>query len=161
MKRDAWEFIPRDKLPKDRKTLKCKWIFKEKVDGTKKSRTVVRGYEQEPGIDFVESFLLLATNTTIRVVLCTALEIRNKNHDWKIQMVDVEAAFLNAEVDTDVFIEMPEGLGEYLDSKNKTVRDSVIRLKRAQYGLVQSPRLWMETFSRILVGLGLDRKSVV
>ena len=115
----------------EQRTLRCKWIFKEKVDGTKKSRTVVRGYEQEPGIDFVESFSPLATNTTIRVVLCTVLKMRDKNHDWKIQMVDVEAAFLNAEVDTDVFIEMPEGLEEYLDSKNKTVGDSVIWLKRA------------------------------
>ena len=41
-------------------------------------------------------------------------------------MVDVEAAFFNAEVDTDVYIEMPEGLSEYLDSLNKSVGDSVI-----------------------------------
>ena len=85
------------------------------------------------------------------------MEMRTKTEDWKIQMVDVEAAFLNAAVDTDVYIEMPEGLSEYLDSLNKSVGDSVIRLKRAQYGLVQSPRLWMETFSRILVGLGLTQ----
>ena len=137
--------------------MRCKWIFKHKVDGTKKSRTVVRGYEQEPGIDFQESFSPLATNTTIRVVLGIAMEMRTKTADWKIQMVDVEAAFLNAAVDTDVYIEMPEGLSDYLDSLNKSVGDSVIRLKRAQYGLVQSPRLWMETFSRILVSLGLTQ----
>ena len=155
LKRDAWEFISRNQLPHDRKTLRCKWIIKQKVDGTKKSQTVVRGYEQEPGIDFVESFSPLSTNTTIRVVLAIALEMRDYNDDWKIHMVDVEAAFLNAKVDTDVYIEMPEGLKEYLDSLNKSVEDSVIKLKRAQYGLVQSPRLWMETFSRILVDLGL------
>ena len=76
--RDAWEFLPRNKLPRDRRTLRCKWIFKQKVDGTKKSRTVVRGYEQEPGIDFQESFSPLATNTTIRVVLGIAMEMREK-----------------------------------------------------------------------------------
>jgi hypothetical protein len=72
-------------------------------------------------------------------------------------MVDVEAAFLNAPVDTDVFIEMPEGLREYFLSKGKDVGDVVIKLKRAQYGLVQSPRLWMQTFSKILRGLGLTQ----
>ena len=50
---------------------------------------------------------------------------------------------------------MPEGLREYLDSLNKLVGDSVIKLKGAQYELVQNPRLWMETFSRILVDLDL------
>jgi hypothetical protein len=84
-----------------------------KLDKTKKSRTVVRGYEQEPGVDFVESYSPLATNTTIKVVLATALSQATKHSDWIIEMVDVEAAFLNAKVDTDVFIEMPEGLKEY------------------------------------------------
>ena len=54
--RDAWEFLQRHKLPPGRKTLRTRWIFKQKVDGTKKSRTVIRGYEQIPGVDFVESY---------------------------------------------------------------------------------------------------------
>jgi hypothetical protein len=157
LKRDAWEFLPRQNLPPNRKTLRCRWIFKEKVDKTKKSRTVVRGYEQEPGVDYVESFSPLATNTTIKVVLATALEYGEKFNDWKIEMVDVEAAFLNAPVDTDVYIEMPEGLREYFLSKGKDIGDAVIKLKRAQYGLVQSPRLWMQTFSKILRALGLTQ----
>ena len=50
---------------------------------------------------------------------------------------------------------MPDGLSEYLDKSDKSVGDSVIKLKRAQDGLVQSPRLCMETFSKILTGIGL------
>ena len=96
------------------------------------------------------SFSPLATNTTICVVLGIAMEMREKNQDWKIQMVDVEAAFLNAKVDTDVYIEIPEGVSEYLDSLNKSVGDSVIRLKlpsmdwcRAQdSGWRHSPESW-------------------
>ena len=59
-------------------------------------------------------------------------------------MFDIEAAFFNAEVDTDLYIEMLEGLlAEYLDCGNTSVEDLVIRLKRAQNGLelVQNPRL--------------------
>ena len=156
LKRDAWEFISRNQLPHDRKTLRCKWIFKQKVDGTKKSRTVVRGYEQEPGIDFVESFSPLATNTTIRVVLAIALEMRDYNGDSKIHMVDVEAAFLNAKVDTDVYIEMPEGLKEYLDSLNKSVGDSVIKLKQCLVWTGSKSKTLNRNVLQNLDGLGPD-----
>ena len=153
--RDAWEFLHRRKLPRGRKTLRCRWIFKKKVDGTKKSRTVIRGYEQEPGVDFVESYSPLASNTTIRVALCVALRNGKVKEIWVTEMIDVEAAFLNAMMDTDIYIEMPEGLLEYYLSKGKDMRDMIIKLRRAQYGLVQSPRLWMATFAKILRDLGM------
>ena len=161
LKRDAWEFIPRTKLPDKRKTLHCRWIFKMKTDGSKKSRSVIRGYEQIPGVDFVESFSPLATNTTIKVTIALTMEQMALHEDWVIEMVDVEAAFLNAPVDTDVYIELPEGLREYHLRKYQEVdrfdlrEDMIIRLKRAQYGLVQSPQLWMSIFAKILAKLGL------
>jgi hypothetical protein len=125
------------------------------VDGTKKSRTVIRGYKQIPGVDFVESYSPFASNTNFRVVLSIALKNGKIKRYWVTDMIDVEAAFLNALMDTDIFIELPEGLLEYYLSKGKDLRGMIIRLCRAQYGLVQSPRLWMETFAKILRGLGL------
>lgn len=155
LSREAWEFLQRKALPPGRKTLRCRWIFKEKLDGTKKARSVVLGYQQEPGIDFNESYSPLATNTTIRVVLAMSLYYYLEYDDWVNIMLDVEAAFLNAKVDTDIFIELPEGLREYMLTKGIDLGDSVIKLRSAQYGLVQSPRLWMETFAKILKSLGL------
>jgi hypothetical protein len=102
LSRDAWELLPRHKMPTDRKTLRCRWVFREKTDGTKKSRSVIRGYEQEPGVDYVESYSPLATNTTIKVALAQAMYLQKSFEDWVTDMVDVEAAFLNALVDTDV-----------------------------------------------------------
>ncbi|KAI2512112.1 GAG-pre-integrase domain [Fragilaria crotonensis] len=157
LKCDAWEFIPRNKLPKNRKTLRCRWIFKLKLDGTRKSRSMIRGYEQEPGVEYVESYSPLATNTTIKVVLAVTLEQEEKHDDWIQILVDVEAAFLNALVDSDVYIEFPEGLLEYLESKGIYLADHIIKLKQARYGLVQSPRLWMMTFAKILINLGLTQ----
>jgi hypothetical protein len=94
LKRDAWEFIPRKKLPSNRKTLRSRWIFKEKADNTKKSRNVIRGYEQEPGVDYTESFSPLATNTTIKVALAKALsKMSLSDLDWIMDLIDVEAAF--------------------------------------------------------------------
>jgi hypothetical protein len=80
-------------------------------------------------------------------------------------MVDVEAAFLNALDDTDVYIELPEVLREYMRMQREYMRmqcieldnDTVIKLLCTQYGLVQSPRLRMETFSMILMSLGLKQ----
>ena len=72
-------------------------------------------------------------------------------------MIDVEAAFLNAKVDTDVFIDMSQGLHLYQLTRGIDLGDSIIKLRRAQYGLVQSPRIWMETFSKILESLGLQQ----
>jgi hypothetical protein len=160
LKRDAWEFISRKELPDNRKTLHCRWIFKMKTNGSKKSRSVIRGYEQIPGVDYVESFSPLATNTTIKVTVAMTMEQMALHDDWVIEMVDVEAAFLNAPVDTDVYIELPEGLKEHHLKKYQPlikfdIRETIIKLKRAQYGLVQSPRLWMYTFAKILTKLGL------
>ena len=60
--------------------------------------------------------------------------------DWVIHTIDVEAAFLNGEVDSDMFIELPEGLAPHLFcNKGIDLGDVVIKLRRAQYGLVQSP----------------------
>ncbi|KAI2499054.1 Reverse transcriptase (RNA-dependent DNA polymerase) [Fragilaria crotonensis] len=131
-----------------------------KTNGSKKSRSVIRGYEQIPGVDYVESFSPLATNTTIKVTVAMTMEQMVIHNDWVIEMVDVEAAFLNAPVDTDVYIELPEGLKEHHLKKYQPlikfdIRETIIKLKRAQYGLVQSPRLWMYTFAKILTKLGL------
>jgi hypothetical protein len=146
-------------MPQDRKTLRCRWIFRLKIDGSKKSRSVVRGYEHEPGVDYVESYSPLATNITIKVALAQSLYLQKSCEDWvMMDMVDVEAAFLNAFVNTDVYIELPEGLREYMQMQGIELDDdTVIKLLRAQYGLVQSPRLWMETFSLILTFLGLKQ----
>ena len=143
-------------MPKDKRTLKTRFIYRIKSDGTKKARCVIKGYEQIPGIDFHDSFSPLATDTTIRIVLVLSLYYANLQHNWVTEMIDVEAAFLNAEVDQDIFIEIPEGLREYCQKKEgMELGDSVVKLLRAQYGLVQSPRLWMNTFSGILTDLGM------
>jgi hypothetical protein len=68
-------------------------------------------------VDYVESYSPLATNTTVKVVLAMVLYYMGYFDDWVTDMIDVEAAFLNALLDTDVFIKMPEGLRELLLSQ--------------------------------------------
>ena len=105
-------------------------------------------------MEYVESYSPLATNTTVTMVLDMALYYSGYFEDWVLMdIIDVEAAFINALLDTDVFSEMPEGLRELLLSQGINLGDVFIKLLCAQYRLVQSPRLWMELFSKVLLSI--------
>ena len=87
-------------------------MFKEKLelDGSTclKSRIVIKGYTQIPGIDFTETFSPVANDTSIRVALSYALYKCN----WEPHVIDIEAAFLEADLDEVILAEWPEGSKE-------------------------------------------------
>ena len=75
----TWDIVP---LPKDKKAISCKWIYNVKynVDGTlakRKTRLVARGFTQEASIDFLDTFSLVATITTVRVLFYLWLPLNN------------------------------------------------------------------------------------
>lgn len=86
-----------------------KWVFKKKlnVDGSLhklKARLVAKGFQQTPGVGFLETFSLLVKATTIRVILVLAVSF-----NWKIHQIDVNNAFLNRELQEQVFMTQPQG----------------------------------------------------
>jgi Reverse transcriptase (RNA-dependent DNA polymerase) len=91
-------------------------------------------------------------------VLVMALYFSSTERQWTTELIDVKATFLNAEVDQDIFIEIPEGLHEFMTKTEKSGISSLVKkLKHAQYGLVQSPCLWMITFSNILKSIRMQQ----
>ena len=70
---------------------------------------MVKGYNQIPGIDLTKSFSPVATNTTTRLISSVFVLLKN----WACQVVDVEAAFLNADLDKDLFIDYPDGVVDF------------------------------------------------
>jgi len=83
-------------LPHGRKAIDGKWVFTIKVnsDGTIsrfKERYVVKGFSQQPGVDYMETFAPVASYPTIRIFL-TIVAAR----DWECKQCDVCTAFLNA-----------------------------------------------------------------
>jgi hypothetical protein len=153
-KRKVWTLVDRTDIPQGKAALKTRWIFKKnqsKIEGeTKvkyKARLVVKGYEQIPGVDFTESFSPVANDTTIRTSLAYAL-----HQGWIVDSIDVEAAFLNADLEEEVHIEIPEGY-----SKEPIKGDKVLRLLKAVYGLVQAPRAWFKEFTQKLIAIGLEK----
>ena len=85
-------------LPKEKKTVGCKWVFaiKHKVDGTieiYKAWLVTKGYTQFYGVDYQENFAPVAKLNTVRVLLSLAI-----NQDWPLLKFDVKNAFLHEDL---------------------------------------------------------------
>ena len=134
-KNDTWVVEP---LPQGRTAIGCRWVFKRKDDGCYKARLVAKGYSQILGIDYAETFAPVAKFTTIRLLLALSCE-----NDWEIIGMDVKTAFLNSELEEQVYMEIPEGVSIPAQSNQPQYRPrSVCRLLKSIYGLKQSPRAW-------------------
>ncbi|KAM0017627.1 putative RNA-directed DNA polymerase [Helianthus debilis subsp. tardiflorus] len=136
-KHNTWELVT---LPSGKNVVGLKWLFKTKngADGKvlkHKARLVVKGYSQQPGIDYQETFAPVARFETIRVVISVAAQ-----QGWNLHQLDVKTAFLNGDLTEEIYVSQPEGF-ERVGSEDK-----VYRLKKALYGLKQAPRAW---YSRI------------
>ena len=141
----TWEIV---NLPRDKKIVGCKWVFtiKCKADGNVdryKARLVAKGFTQTYGIDYQETFAPVAKINSIRVLLSLAV-----NSDWPLYQLDVKNAFLNGDLEEEVFMSLPPGF------ENKLGSDKVCRLKKSLYGLKQSPRAWFERFEKIVTSYG-------
>ncbi|GJV42127.1 retrovirus-related pol polyprotein from transposon TNT 1-94 [Tanacetum coccineum] len=105
-----------------------------------KARLVSKGYRQEEGIDFEESFALVARIEAIRIFIANTA---SKN--MVIYQMDVKTAFLNGDLQEEVFVSQPEG---FEDPEHPT---HVYRLKKALYGLKRAPRAWYDTLLKFLM----------
>ena len=114
-----------------------------------KARLVVKGYEQIPRVDFTKTLSLVAGDTTTRTVLATAIYL-----GWSCKAIDVEAAFLIADLDEDVYVKIPQG---YNSGGNK---GNVYKLLKAVYGIVQAPRCWSKTFTKSLISKDFEASKV-
>ena len=131
-----------------RKLVPCKWVFKIKneQDGSKryKSRLCVKGFHQIPGVDYTESFSPVATESTIQTLLVYTLWMYKKG--WRCEMFDVEAAFLNAELETAMYLKWPEAMLELGFITKEQQEKQCIKLIRSMYGNVDAALRWQKCF---------------
>ena len=114
-----------------RKVVGARWVYKTKADGVYKGRLVVLGWSQVPGVDCGGTFAPVCRLQSIRMVLPIAAEL-----DYEIYMLDVQTAFLNADVEEEVFVKMDPGY----ERSNEFEVPLVMKLKKSLYGLRQSPK---------------------
>ncbi|GJS94358.1 retrovirus-related pol polyprotein from transposon TNT 1-94 [Tanacetum coccineum] len=148
---EVWELVP----PPDKAfVISLKWIYKVKLDELggilkNKARLVARGYRQEEGIDFEESFAPVARLEAIRIFLAFAAHM-----NMVIYQMDVKTAFLNGNLREEVYVSQPDG---FVDPDKP---NHVYKLKKALYGLKQAPRAWYDMLSSFLISNDFSKGSV-
>nr|KAJ0217072.1 hypothetical protein LSAT_V11C300142760 [Lactuca sativa] len=135
-------------LPPGCKELGCKWILKRKmkVDGTidkYKARLVIQGFRQKEAIDFFDTYAPIARISTIRLLLALAAI-----HNLVIHQMDVKTAFLNGDLDEEIYMKQPEG---FVMPGNE---HKVCKLKKSLYGLKQAPKQWHQKFDDVVLSNG-------
>jgi hypothetical protein len=125
-----------------------KWVFHNKQDEfgvvtRNKARLVAKGYSQVEGLDFEETFALIARLESICILLAYAT-----HHDFKLYQIDVKSAFLNGPIKEEVCVEQPPGF------EDQEYPNHVYKLHKALYGLKQAPRAWYECLRDFLTQNG-------
>lgn len=149
MENRTWELVDR---PKDRKVIKCKWVYKTKRDLTGnvdryKARLVIKGYEQRKGVDYSETYSPVVRHSSLRYLLALAAQ-----RDMSVVQMDAVSAYLQGTLHEEIFMEQP---AEYVDPQNPS---KCCRLLKALYGLKQGGRVWNQELDTALREFGL-RKS--
>lgn len=139
-KHDTWKLV----IPTpDANIIDSKWIFNGKLK--KKTRLVARGYQQ-PSIED-EVYAPVARMVTLRVLLSLSIE-----KDLTIHQLDVRSAFLKSNLNEKVYMKPPEGLVNYKQGQ-------VCELKKALYGLRQSPKCWNDCINDYILSLNFVRSK--
>ena len=147
----TFELARRSGLPSQAKTLKCKWVYADKLDRDGsivklKARLTAMGYFQREGIDYHETFASVARTKTLRVLM----SIYNSNASYTCEHWDVKNAFVNAPIEEEIWIEQPDGH----DLVNFPRDKFVLRLRKALYGTKQAARAWQQHLKQLLHACG-------
>ena len=138
----TWELV--EKIPNE-KVIDVKWVYSKKSNDTYKARLVVRGFQQTNVIDDI--YAPVAKMQTLKVLFSFCCQ-----NGLIIEQMDVVTAFLNGEVSSEVYVGQPKG---YSDGTNK-----VCKLRKALYGLRESPRAWYKCLDEYLTKIKFKRSNV-
>ncbi|KAK4388589.1 Retrovirus-related Pol polyprotein from transposon TNT 1-94 [Sesamum angolense] len=138
----TWKHV---EVPHNADVVACRWVFTLKflVDGTLeryKAHLVAKGFTQTYGLDYFEIFSPVAHLNSIRVLFSFTV-----NLNLLMYKMDIKNAFLYGDLNETIYMEQPPG---YVAQGEK--QRTVCKLKKAIYGLKQSPRAWFDKFSRII-----------
>lgn len=157
--------------PKEAKIIQGRWVFHTKTDANGiiikyKSRWVVRGFQQENGINYTDTYASVVKPMSYKILFSIAAA-----QNMEIEQMDVKTAFLNSPIQDEVYVEQPHGFevisfteenqlkslklndpssSQKFPRNKRSPMQMVCKLQKALYGLKQAPRAWYETFYKII-----------
>ncbi|GMF54557.1 unnamed protein product [Phytophthora fragariaefolia] len=142
----TWDLLMR---PRGVKVIGNRWVFVLKYDENGnvtryKARLVALGYLQTQGVDYTHTYSPVASMNTSRVFLAVCCQ-----RHFLIRQFDIETAFLNSDLDEDVYMEPPEGV--------RVPAGMVCQLRRSLYGLKQAAAVWFKTIRVVFSKLGFSQ----
>ncbi|KAK9200145.1 hypothetical protein WN944_015341 [Citrus x changshan-huyou] len=143
-KNETWELVT---LPKEKKTIGCKWVYAKKEGFPRKNeirykvRLVAKGYAQKEGIDYNEVFSPVVKHSSIRILLAMVAQF-----DIELVQLDVKTAFLHGDLEEEIYMTQPDGY------KVAGKENWVCKLTKSLYGLKQSPKQWYKRFDQFMKG---------
>lgn len=145
MKNNTWKLV---NLPKNESVIDNRWVFKIKYNPDDsieryKARLVVRGFTQQYGVNYSETFSPVVRYSSIRAILAISA-VRKMN----LVQFDVKTAFLYGDLSEDIYMKQPVGF----DDKS----GRVCKLTKSLYGLKQSSRCWNTKFTEFVKQFGFE-----
>nr|GEY50109.1 retrotransposon protein, putative, unclassified [Tanacetum cinerariifolium] len=144
----VWKLVDK---PFGKSVIWLKWLWKNIKDKEQtvihnKTRLVAKGYAQEEGIDFEESFAPVVRLEAVRIFVVYAA-----CKSFPIYHMDVKMAFLNGPLKEEVYVAQSKG---FVDSDHP---EKVYQLRKALYGLKQAPKAWYDELSKFLTSKGFTK----
>ncbi len=147
--RNHWTMVPRSSLPEGAKTIRAIWSFKRKrfPDGRlnkHKARLCAHGGMQQWGENYWETYSPVVNMLSVRLLLAIA-----HIHGLETKSIDFVLAFPQAEIDIDIWMEIPDGMEPFGDPTNR--KAYVLKLNKSLYGLKHASHNWYEKLKQSLI----------
>eukprot|EP00253_Pinus_taeda_P019427 PITA_19427 len=144
---ESWDLVP---LPKGRKLVRCKWVYRTKFgpDGKvdkHKARLVAKGFSEVEGIDYTKTFSPIAKMNSIHLILSLVASFK-----WEVHQMDIKSAFSHGDLHEEIYMEQPS---DFIQKDSSLV----CRLKKSFYGLKQAPQAWYAKMDSFLLDTGFSR----
>uniref|UniRef100_A0A803PQS3 Reverse transcriptase Ty1/copia-type domain-containing protein n=1 Tax=Cannabis sativa TaxID=3483 RepID=A0A803PQS3_CANSA len=152
---NTWTMVP---LPPGKHAIRCIWVYRIKYNSDEsverlKTRLVAQGYTQQEGLDFFDTFSPVAKMVTFKLLLAI-VAIKQ----WHTLQLDINNAFLNGDLDEEVYMQLPQGLK--LPS-NIQGTNLVYKLHKSIYDLKQSSRQWYKKLIEALLEEGFAQSKAI
>ena len=142
----VWRHVKRNDHPNDRRLVGCRWVFKVKRNGVYHAGLVAKGFSRIPCVDFTDNYSPVVNDVTFRVVVARML-IEN----MKGKVVDIDNAFLNGDLEHEIYMKIPEGYDEVINPRVDKEDYSIVQ--KAIYGLIQAARqFWKKIVDKMQGG---------